>query len=407
MIDIFTNKEKNTDMKFLIIIICIVPILSPYALFGVSLSFLLVLVALLMCLLKYRSVYMHKMTGIMLFYMFTISIVNILFTINRSLNVALCTKVFIVFLIYLLFYSSAWNIISDSQDFFSIASMLGKIFALLAIVQFIAASLGYTNFYSGRLPFALEEYSTFASLVDPTTGALRVHSFFEEPSYLAIYELPVFAYLFRKEDYLWSAVVAFSCVASGSALGIVGIIIVTIVLFLGSTISVNHKVRIIFIILAIILLFMIILNKSPSLQNLLRYYMRRYLNIGRDFARDDSSVSQRIVGNFPLFSKYNLYNKIFGVGINQYPIYFNLSKDYSNDFVSNLLNFGYLGIVILVFWLSSLIKECKKKNIVYFVIIILVLSIDHIWFSDNFFYLLSWLILGGKRIGYVNLKLRK
>lgn len=407
MNDMIINEEKNTATKWFAIIVAIFPILSPYALFGVSSSLLLVFGMLCIYFLKYKCVYLHKATGLMLIYMFTISVVNGLFTINHSLNVVLSIKVSSIFFIYLLFFSNAWNTICDSQEFFSIAVTIGKICALLAILQFVAVSLGYTNFYSGRLPLALEKYSTFAPLVDPVTGALRVHSFFEEPSYLAIYELPVFAYLFRKEDYLWSAVVAFSCIASGSVLGIVGILIIVIVLFFGSTISINQKVRIILITVILLILIIVIIYKSPSIQNLFSYYMRRYLNIGRDFLREDSSVSQRIVGNLPLFTEYNLYNRMFGVGINQYPVYFGLSKDYSNDFVSTLLNFGYFGILALILWIGSLIKECNKQSAVYLAIVLLVLSIDHTWFSDNFFYLLSWLIFSGKRKGYINLKLGK
>lgn len=407
MNDININGEKNLNMNWLAVILCILPILSPYALFGMSLSLVVILGILGIYLIRYRGVYLHKTTGVMLFYMLAISIVNALFTPNHSLNLGLSIRVSIIFFIYLLFFSNGWKFIDNSQDFFFIAVWFGKICAILAIFQFVAVSLGYTNFYTGRLPFPLDEYSTFASLVDPVTGALRVHSFFEEPSYLAIYELPVFAYLFQRGNYLWSMVIAFSCVVSSSVLGITGIIIIAIVLFFGSSISTNKKIQITFILIILLVLFLVIVNKSSSIQNLFDYYMRRYLSIGKDFSREDSSISQRIVGNFQLFSKYNLYNKICGVGINQYPIYFGLSQDYSNDFVSTLLNFGYFGIISLSLWILALIRECKKQSIVYLIIVLLVLAIDHTWFSDNFFYLLSWFVFSGKRKGYVNLKFGK
>ena len=391
------NKYIYEKGKMIIMSLCIVllPILSPYSIFGISLSLFVVFLLIVYFIVKNRGTYLHSTTGLLLFFMFVISIVDSLFT-KQNLNTILAIKVCFVFFIYILMFSNVWKEIEDAESYYSVAVFVGKICAILAILQFIFVSLGYTNFYTGRLPLPLEKYSTFASLINPVTGSLRVHSFFEEPSYLAVFELPVFAYLFQREKYGWAIVVAFSCIVSGSVLGIAGIFIITFALFMESSISFKHKLQILLILCVVAIAGLVLLNKFTAIESLFNYYLRRYLDVGRDFTRSDSSVSQRLIGNLPLFENYNIYNKLFGVGANQYPIYFDLATDYSNDFVSMLLNFGYIGFLALIIWLITLVKGSKKLNRIYFVIFLIVLLVDHSWFSDNFFYLLSWVVIGVK-----------
>ena len=128
-------------------------------------------------------------------------------------------------------------------------------------------------------------------------------------------------------------------------------------------------------------------ERSASVRELFDYLFNRFTTIQKETERSDSSVSLRLFGNIEYFEHYPVVNKIFGTGFNQYAVYFNLNKNYSNDFVTTLLDFGVLGITALVVMLFSVFKKLHKDGRIYFLIFVIALGIDHIWFNIYFFYL--------------------
>ena len=183
------------------------------------------------------------------------------------------------------------------------------------------------------------------------------------------------------------------------------IIVVLLSLLLGK-IKTKDKIRLLVIIIFALIILLILYHKNDAVQNMFNYYILRYNKLGSDFARSSSSASQRILGNIKLFSKYNVFNNIFGVGVNQYALYFGLSSDYSNDIVCTLLNYGVIGIICLLLYSISLFKNIKKQGVIHVVIFLSVLCIDHIWFNEYFFYLLTWIILfWRKQQAFLHLKI--
>jgi hypothetical protein len=133
-------------------------------------------------------------------------------------------------------------------------------------------------------------------------------------------------------------------------------------------------------------------NSNQSFQSLLDYYFKRLSSVDTSADRENSSFSQRIFGNIGLFEQYSPFNKFVGLGFNQYAIYFGLAKDYSNDLVSNLLNFGYIGIAALCVSLIMIFNKAKGHGTVFAVLFFVLLAVDYAWFGAMFFYMLTWVI---------------
>ena len=162
--------------------------------------------------------------------------------------------------------------------------------------------------------------------------------------------------------------------------------------------DIKISTKLIFVVLIGIAVAVIVIlyNTNDGIKNLVDYYMRRLDNIDSSKQRDNSSYSQRINGYIALFDSYNYINKFIGVGFNQYPLYFGLWIDYSNDVVSNLLNFGYVGITALAFVLIAIARRTTGHGKVFFVIFCLLLAVDHSWFGAMFFYILTWVVAKSK-----------
>lgn len=381
-------------IRFLAMFPVLMTILEPYAFTdGGGLLICDVLVILLaICLVVSRTIQFHKGLFTLLIIDFLLTIISFLLTNSNQTNIFLALKVFVTFTLYLMAYSSIWSY-DIKETFLKVAEIAGLVCAILAILQFCFASLGF-EFYDGKLFFPLSEGSYFGGLHDRNTQDLRVHSFFEEPSYLGIFELPVTVYLFQYKKFIKAIICAISCIASGSMIGVIGLIICVIALLLADNdIQKNTKLKIVIILILGILGLIYVYNSNVSFRNLIDYYIERISTIQLSSQRADSSFSQRIIGNVGLFQEYKPINKIIGVGFNQYSLYFGIYKDYSNDFVSNLLNFGYIGILCMIITIWMMLKNVSPHGRIFLLILVLVLAVDHSWFSALFFYLFSWVVI--------------
>lgn len=389
-------KTRESDIRFLSILLALLPILGPYAVYtdGIGLVDALIL-GIVLFIIVCRNISFERSLLVLLLILGAIGEIGYFAAIGNEQNGALFLKVLVVFFLYSAAYGSVWNNI-DTELFSEASVKIGLVCAVLAILQFIAISFGHTSFYTGRLPLPLNQYSAFASLID-VTGAVRVHSFFEEPSYLALYELPVIAYCLKKSRYIELTILGIGCILSGTLLGIAGLIIVffSCIIFGGASYKVRRTAIIVLVLVTIVFIYLNATN--DAVHSLFNYYFGRYSKIGSDFDRETSSASQRLLGNIGLFANYNPINKLFGVGVNQYSIYFGLTNDYSNDFVCTLLNYGVLGLTTLVSWLLFLFRSCGKSGITHCLIFLLVLATDHTWFNEYFFFLLTWCFICSER----------
>lgn len=399
--------KKTNKIRFMALFPIIMTILSPYSFIsggGILICDILVI------FLAFYFVFIHRSNiYIPLFLLlgidFLLTIFSFFLTESSSTNLVLSLKICIVFALYLFVYSSVWAC-DIRHSFYYYVELIGIICALFAIFQFAFSSIGF-DFYDGRLFLPLSEGSYFGGLYDRNTGDLRVHSFFEEPSYLAFFEIPITAHLIQEKKYIKAMICGLSCIVSGSMVGILGLIIVMCaILLLDSDFKTKSKIRFLVLIIATIIALICVYNANDSFRLLIDYYMDRIVNIESSSNRVDSSFSQRIFGNIALFNQYNFLNMLIGVGFNQYSLYFGIFKDYSNDFVSNLLNFGYIGFFSLIAVLFTMIKNTSGQGRIFFVIFIILLAIDHSWFGTMFFYILTWLMMKSNDYKLIRLNLR-
>ena len=394
------NKKKITSKHInLLNILSVFPIamviLDPYALTsgGIAICDILVILMASYVILSNKMVIYIPFFLLISIDVF-LSLISFAFTSNSNTDFFLSMKISIVFSLYLLVYSSIWMQLDCccGKKFYNLVEIGGLFCAILAISQFIFSSIGI-NFYDGKLPLPLVENSYFGGLFDSNTGDLRVHSLFEEPSYMALFEIPVTVHLIQEKKYIKSIICGTTCIISGSLIGILGLLIALIsMLFFDDDIKIKTKLNFVFVGLIIIGLIFITYSINGSIKDLFDYYIRRFVTMENSSKRNDSSFSQRIIGNISLFENYNYFNKFVGVGFNQYPLFFGLEFDYSNDIVSNLLNFGYIGFFSLLSVLISIAKNLTGQGKVFFLIFCMLLSVDHSWFGPMFFYILTWVI---------------
>lgn len=385
-------KDITSQSKLNAFLIAILPILGPYSITtgGVGIVDIILIMVIMVSAIRNRYFTVNKSLIFLLLFLGAISMVALVGTNSARLSFSLSLKVYIMFMIYTLgFGILCYN--TDKEYLISVVQKIGILCAILAILQFVFVSAGFDEFYSGRLPLPLNQYSAFGSLRD-ITGAVRVHSFFEEPSYLAIYELPIIIYSLQRKEYKAVVILSVGCALSGTMLGIAGLLVVFIgTLLLGNTTS-NQKIGIIALAIMAIMTVVILYEKNASVHSMINYYLYRYNNISIDFGRDSSSVSQRIVGNLPLYSNYNMFNQLFGVGVNQYPVFFGLTNSYSNVVVSTLLNYGALGLIGLFAFMTKLFINVEREDVMHVVLFLVIMCVDLVWFNEYFFYLLAWII---------------
>ncbi len=402
------NQNASKGMyAFFALFPILMTILDPYALTDGGSILICDLSILCVCVyLLYRNkLAFYKPLLILLCFDFVLSLLAFAVTASVNMDLFLSIKVAMVFLLYLLVYSSIWTL-NIKESFFRFAEIAGIICALLAILQFIFASLGF-DFYDGRLFLPLGDGSHFGGLRDRNTGDLRVHSFFEEPSYLAFFEIPITAHLIQKRKHIKALICGLSCIVAGSMIGVLGLVLVVVsILLLDTDVKKQFKFVLVIVIAAIMVLMMCFYSSNAAFAQLFDYYFDRGMNMESSMEREDSSFSQRIIGNIALFSKYQPVNKLIGFGFNQYSLYFGINKDYSNDFVSNLLNFGYLGMLAMIFSIILIYNKISGHGRIFFLIFILLLAVDHSWFGTMFFYILTWVIMKSDNISNYFTKMR-
>lgn len=389
-----TDRQKNRLISIMALFPFIMAILDPYTVSpGGDLFICDIVIVLSACyFIAVKHIRLYKPMFFLLLADAVLTLVSFLLTDSGRTSLFLAVKVGVVFLMYLTVYSSVWSY-DIKREFFKMAEIIGLICAALAICQFIFASLGF-DFYDGKLFLPLGEGSYFGGLYDKNTNDLRVHSFFEEPSYLAFFEIPITVHLIQNKKYLKAAVCALSCIISGSMIGIIGMIFSVIaILLLDSSMKRNYKIQLVLLLAAAVAVLIYIYNTSASFRSLIDYYINRGTTLEESAQRENSSFSQRIKGNSALFSSYGAVNRLIGVGFNQYPRYFGILKDYSNDFVSNLLNFGYIGILAMAAALIAIFKYSSAQGRIFWIVFVMLISVDHSWFGSLFFYILTWVVL--------------
>lgn len=318
------------------------------------------------------------------------------FVIGRNVIVAI--RISVVYLTYSAFYGAmSGHIVLDR--FAKYATYIAIVATALLFFQYATAG----HFWDGKLPLPLSESDVFMPLIDPTTGNVRPHGFFQEVSYYAMYVSPILIFSLIKERYIIALFLATGLLLSSSLLGFVSLALALLVVIVKSRDSSGHidwgKATV-----AIAALFMFGLacffllesGAVPVFNSIADEIARRIssiLDINATYSWGRSSAQLRLLGNIGLFEHYDYFQRLFGLGVGQYAnVFSGVETTYSSSLVNMLLSYGYVGITALVVWLIYIIKSSRPSMRFFPPLVVLALLTDNVLFGWYFFYLLSWVV---------------
>lgn len=383
-------EEKRTLIKYYSIFFVVVfPILEAYSIFGISITFILSLLIIFLNFLykKKNEINIKKIyVPLLLYVLFTCVLsMNGFLVLNNYKNLL---NAVIMQLINVTAFLIAWENIEFDQ-MIAFADVIAYVCCLFVCVQFFMLITG-KEVPLGKLPF-LEVHTTWI----PEIWGFRFNSFFSEPSYFAIFLLPVFAVHFL--NFEWKKTVFFGIfiLLSSSSLGIITMITIIITRTIAGNIRVKSKIKIILGIMCIVLAFYFVLSNSTVLNNILYRTFDKTISI---FNNQNGVNDIRLIGHLKYFSLLPIKEKMFGVGISQLQNYFlehgyNLSN-YSNSFVLTIINSGIIGLIVLMIFLIYLLKiSLKNKSLIFFIILFFTLLVDSILIGYRFYWLCMYIFL--------------
>lgn len=358
----------------------LLPILAPYEMFGpFSISHSLLIVAYLLSVLYTKKIYFIKSLALLFTVHFVLSIAAFIIRIDD-----VSSQQIPISLIYILI-----NIIivmqvirtTPRKYFLKSALIMGIISSIFLCYQYILVFFN-VNPPDGKIPFLIfSENSGWAAIDVNNMYLRRVHSFFPEPSYFAIYILPLLALTLFKNRIILSIFFLISLFLSTSSLGIIGSLILVFTKLIKVE-NLKEKRKYLWT-LCLVTVSVYLFNDF----DIFNYNTEKIQNL-------DENSNIRLTGYFEYFFLLPETFQIVGVGSNQFASYFaefNL-KNYSNAFVLSLLNFGFLGFVaLLVFIINGYIKY--KNSRPFILIFFIICCIDAFLYNMYFYYILSYIYL--------------
>lgn len=395
-----TNERRRYTISLsgaICFFLAIAPVLDPYILSeigsGITIRVNDVFIVFLAILAASRSFSFSKRYGFLVYWCVFIavfSLFGILGTNNTSFSIAY--KNILIWTVYAVLVMYIWKL-SDCNRFFVWVERIAWICVLVVFLQFILGNLGI-SVWDGSLPgLSLSKYDNWSGYIDPNTGAIRPCGIFQEASYVGIYLLVAYANAIINNKINTALVFAVAMMLTSSMVAVLGSIIVTVfLLFFSKSVVVDKKIkrRFIITILAAMIIIVVVGTRNVYLNDLWQYISRRLFSLSSDLqGARMGSAKWRLLGHIDLFSNYyNTWQKVFGMGAQQYARYFGV-LNYSNNIVNIILNYGIFGTVCFVYLFYKLFCRVKPESVVFFVITMIVFFTDQQWFNWFFFYVLS------------------
>lgn len=404
------TKEKNRISSLVAFILAIAPVLDPYSL--VNSSFMSIklmdipMVLIVAHIIFTKKKYRRKENGLsILLCIFTFLTLTSFLTNDTSRNVALAIKVIVFWSMYAFCLRYLWQA-NDIEKFVDYAIKIAIISTLILMIQFIAIQLGFSDFFDGRIPFLqLGKTEGWAPLIDSNTGAIRVHSVFQEPSYFAIYCLPALAELLKRQKLKQFVFILIGMILTSSLIAIVGslsIIVFSLLTYKKFIRKSDYKfwIRILLTVFISTSILIILYNSNESVRDVVDYAITRISKIGEDLQGDRmGSTKIRLLGYVEYFKTYPILLKFIGVGASQYPLYLidYGVLPYSSTAVTILLNYGIIGFIAFMIWIISMSFKVDRGKLCFIIIFIIICIVDSFWFNWYFYYILTWILCGNNK----------
>jgi hypothetical protein len=231
----------------------------------------------------------------------------------------------------------------------------------------------------------------------------RPGAFFTEPSHLAIYLLPVFAFSLIRKDYFFSIFLLITVIFSTSSLGIITALLVTIWHFKDFILSKITASRVIITGSIVILFIVFFVVFKPDV---IRFALSKLMTI---FGKNSSP---RLFGTLNDISFFRPLDYIFGIGLNQFAYLVKLKlgittmssrepiTNYSNSIVFSFISFGIIGLVVWIFFLYSVVKKLPEGYFTLGLVFLCICAADQVLFIHNLTYLLVILRILSRTRGF-------
>ena len=297
-----------------------------------------------------------------------------------------------IFGIIAIFYSSLsilslWYYANPNITFkYAIYSGLGC--GLFAIYQLVMQLIGVEP-PSGQIEF-LELGSSVVKWVESTWG-FRFNSVFSEPSYFAMYIVPICLYCLKEGKTIYAFLMALFIILSSSTFGIVAMGVGIIVYSIGNFHRISWKI---FIRMSLLFLLCFIVIKLVISNSDLSSIVS--LTFDKLSSSTSDSEDSRLYSTFSYYELLPLKEQIFGVGWGQMGNYFKSLNiaNYANSIVKTFIEVGILGFMYLVYYILSLYKVSKHNGtFIFLIVIILGYCVDCIALSERYEFILYFLFL--------------
>lgn len=372
-------------------------ILAPYGIAGLSVTLFLNLVLVIWHFFNTKGLCFRSLPRyrpLMYYVAFTI-----LLSIN-GLMVLVETNALINSMVIGLFSLVTYFIMWQNADFAKVvkyADIIGYICCAYVVYQFIMQVTG-NAVPLGKLPF-LEIQTGWI----PEIWGFRFNSLFSEPSYFAVFLLPIFTIHFIQSNWKQALIFGVFIIMSSSSLGIIAMVCVISYYILVENLLGIKKIKLLFILIAAVVVAIVIILHTPSLENMITQTIRKII----DIFETDGVEDIRLSGHLQYFNVLHVKEQLFGVGIAQLSNYFSQAgyvlPNYSNSFVFTLINSGIIGLIILLLYIVSLfVESLNNRSIVFFIILILVMAVDPILMGYRFYWLVYFVYERSTKVGNEN-----
>lgn len=379
--------------------LALAPILDPYVFFKIGEGFTLKINDIIMLVLGFLCFSQnHKTeskTNYLVILLMGLTFINIIANMYNNISMFSSLKSLIVYFVYAVILTYLWKT-ECRESFLHWVQVFATLASILVILQFF---FGYLDLpmWDGQLSFfELGGYDQWSGYIDRNTGAIRPNGIFQEASYVGIYLSVAYTQSFSDGRFGRIILYAIAMLMTTSLLAVFTCIIITVyVLIARNKMRISKKTsrRIFWVIVILVSILFVFITVNEAAQESFSYIFDRVDGIDTALEDErDSSTKIRLLGNIELFDRYDTVQKFFGLGIAQYSVFFDI-KAYSNVWVVTILNSGIVGISFLVFVLFWMLKRMKTENRAFFIILLLVFSVDYQWFSWYFFYMFTACLL--------------
>ncbi|OMD37950.1 hypothetical protein [Paenibacillus odorifer] len=371
------DRSGSTKLNYLAAVaVCMAPIFAPYKFMGpISIANAFLIIISLLIIVSQKKIVIH----VPLFFLVIIHAgLSFLAFYTLEYNTGLLSMLRSIIMTFIISLSFMQLIpFYEKKSFFHVLSTISIICGSFLLFQFLNINRGIIP-YDGRLFEGLVEGYTWSASVTYR----RVNSFFSEPSYFAIYFLPVMALMLMREKKVSAVICWLLLFISTSTLGVLG----SSILILGYTLFEKKAKGLVLLTLGLITVVLVL--KTMDLSWFMKFNLDKINNLS-----ENSQI--RIVGYLEYFKELPIINQLIGVGFFQLSNYFRSYGlfNYSNAFILILINHGILGLMAFFLFLLSLFKKNNMKGRVFLLIFIMISAIDSFIYSSNFYYVLYFAIV--------------